>query len=205
VSDRKPIAEPVEPVALDVRAHGAAEVALLGLLAEEPRHPWEISKEVAEREMRTWTELSQSTIYKQLRALEARGLVQARDEPTSGRIRRVYSVTEAGRLAAAQGVLDLLATPEDLRWQIDIATYNVDLADPTDALNALSRYAQALRQRAEGWARLEDYLRAIGCPSHRWALSRRARHLIAGELQWVDEFAAELRQRAAGGRKPSAP
>src|SRR5512144_2779388 len=36
---------PVESV------RGSADVALLGLLAEGPKHPWEISKEVAYREM----------------------------------------------------------------------------------------------------------------------------------------------------------
>ena len=183
------------------RLRGPAEVALLGLLAEGPKHPWDLSKEVAYREMRSWTELSQSTIYKQLRALEDRGLVVAREEPASGRMRRVYSITDAGRQAVAREVIELLATPQYPRWPIDIASYNADLADPGEAVRALTRYADALRDRADGWRRLEEFLQETGCPPHRWALARRACHLIDGDLRWVEEFAAELRHRqpAPGG------
>ncbi|MBT8225838.1 MAG: PadR family transcriptional regulator [Dactylosporangium sp.] len=175
---------------------GPAEIALLGLLAEGPQHPWELSKQVAYREMRTWTELSQSTIYKQLRALQARGLVKATEIAVSGRLRHQYSITEAGRQAVEEGILNLLITPSYPRWPIDIASYNIDLVDPNDAMTALAQYAETLRERAGDWARLEDFLRGLGCPSHRWALANRARHMIDGELRWVEEFSAELAQRA---------
>jgi DNA-binding PadR family transcriptional regulator len=179
-----------------------ADVALLGLLAEGPKHPWEISKEVAYREMRTWSDLSQSTIYKQLRSLEGRGHVEVREEPANGRMRRVYTITEAGRQAVADGVLTLLAVPETPRWAIDIATYNVDLADRDEAIAALESYAEHLRGRAECWASTEEFLRGLGCASHRWAITRRARHMIEGELRWVAEFMAEL-AGSDGGPRPS--
>ncbi|MDQ1286732.1 MAG: hypothetical protein QG622_297 [Actinomycetota bacterium] len=176
-----------------------ADVALLGLLAEGPKHPWEITKEVNYREMRTWTDLSQSTIYKQLHALEDRGLVEVREEPVGGRMRRVYSITEAGRRTVSDGVLSLLAIPEYPHWAIDIATYNVDLTDPQEAVAALESYAETLRERADGWGKLEEFLVGSGCPSHRLALSRRARHLIEGELRWLGEFVDELRAGAGAG------
>jgi len=47
-----------------------AEAALLGLLSERPMHPYQIEKEVRSRDMRFWTELSMSSIYKLLRKLE---------------------------------------------------------------------------------------------------------------------------------------
>ncbi|WP_427164267.1 PadR family transcriptional regulator [Streptomyces sp. C1-1] len=170
----------------------AADIALLGLLAEGPKHPWEISKEVTYREMRTWTELSQSTIYKQLHSLQERGLVSSTGEAVQGRARRVYAITEEGRQAVAAGVIDLLAHPDYPRWRIDIATYNIDLADRDDTVQALHRYATALAERASGWRALEEFLRASGCPPHRWALARRAVHLIEGELRWIGEFIDEL-------------
>ena len=74
-----------------------ADVALLGLLAEGAMHPWEISRQVDYREMRTWTDLARSTVYKQLRSLEQRGLVQGTEEIVSGRARRTYQLTEEGR------------------------------------------------------------------------------------------------------------
>lgn len=174
-----------------------AEVALLGLLAEGPQHPWELSKQVAYREMRTWTELSQSTIYKQLRALQGRGLVESTEIAVSGRLRHQYSITDSGRQAVEEGILNLLLTPTYPVWPIDIASYNIDLVDPAEAITALAQYAETLRERANDWTRLEDFLRDLGCPSHRWALAKRARHMIQGELRWIEEFTAELAERAA--------
>jgi DNA-binding PadR family transcriptional regulator len=173
-----------------------AEIALLGLLAEGPRHPWELSKQVEYRSMRDWTELSQSTIYKQLRALQARGLVEVTDVVVTGRIRHQYRISESGRRAAAEGVLDLLSHPTYPRWPVDIATYNIDLVDRRVAITALGRYAEELRARADGWARLVVFLQDEGCPPHRWALADRARHMIDGELRWIAELTAQLAQDA---------
>jgi DNA-binding PadR family transcriptional regulator len=173
------------------------EIALLGLLAEDPQHPWELSKQVAYREMRTWTELSQSTIYKLLRSLQARDLVDATEITVSGRLRHQYSLTESGRQTLEEGILGLLHTPTSPRWPIDIATYNIDLVAPDEALAALAQYAETLRERMQDWGRLEEFLRESGCPSHRWALARRAVHMIEGELRWIEEFSAELVARDA--------
>ena len=55
-----------------------AELTLLGPLCEEPMHAWQIEKAIQYRDMRQWTDLSQSMIYKQLRALHAAEFVTCR-------------------------------------------------------------------------------------------------------------------------------
>lgn len=170
-----------------------ADVALLGLLAEGPMHPWEVTRQVEHREMRTWTDLARSTVYKQLRSLEQRGLVASSEAVVSGRARRTYRLTEPGTRALAAGVRHHLAVPEVPHWAIDIATYNIDALPAQQAIDALDEYAATLRERADGWAALEVYLRDTeGCPPRRWALARRATAMIAGELAWIAEFRAEL-------------
>jgi DNA-binding PadR family transcriptional regulator len=174
-----------------------AEVALLGLLAEGPMHPWEISRQVEHREMRTWTDLARSTVYKQLRSLEERGYAVSEETIVAGRARRTYRLTDAGRRGLVAGVTHHLAAPEYPHWAIDIATYNIQAVPTDDAIAALDAYAATLRERARGWAALEDYLRdEEGCPPYRWALGRRARAMIDGELAWVAEFQADLRKRS---------
>jgi DNA-binding PadR family transcriptional regulator len=156
-------------------------------------HAWEIVKQIEYRWMKTWTDLARSTVYKALDALEARGLVASSEAVVDGRNRRTYTLTADGRKALAEGVAYHLATPEYPHWAIDIATYNVDAADPAEAIQALDEYEATLRERAQGWADLEDFLKADeGCPPHRWALSRRARAMIEGELTWLAEFRADL-------------
>ncbi len=169
-----------------------AQAALLGLLSEEPMHAWQIEKEVRERDMRFWTDLSQSTIYKEIRGLERDGFVTVREEVADGRLRKVYSIADAGREALQDRLLHILGEPEHLKWRVDLATYNVDLLPPGEAAARLARYREKLEKLISDYQGLERYLVGVGCPTHRLALARRPVRLLEGEIRWLDEFAAEL-------------
>jgi DNA-binding PadR family transcriptional regulator len=181
-----------------------ADTALLGLLSEEPMHPWQIDKEVQWRDMRFWTDLSQSTIYKQLRSLRAAGLVDVREEKVEGRLRKVYSLTDAGRAALRDRLLEVLAEPEHLKWRVDLATYNMDLLPLDQALDALTRYRTKLEENVKGYRDLEAFLVESECPAHRLAVARRPVYLIEGEIRWVDEYAGQLRGGASAGESSNA-
>lgn len=172
-----------------------ADTALLGLLSESPMHAWSIEKEVRERDMRFWTDLSQSAIYKELRALEGAGLVDRHAEIVDGRLRKVYALTSAGTDALRTRIAELLAEPQHLRWQVDLGTYNVDLLPASEALASIKRYRATLEANIRGYRDLERFLIDSGCPVHRLALARRPVRLLEGELRWVDEFVSELAER----------
>jgi hypothetical protein len=55
-----------------------AELAILGLIVERPRHGYEIEKVIEERGMREWTEVAFSSIYYILRKLEKKNLIHSR-------------------------------------------------------------------------------------------------------------------------------
>lgn len=172
-----------------------AEVALLGLLSEAPKHAWQIERDVEHRSMRTWTELSQSTIYRQLHALERAGYVASTTDVVDGRARKVYALTDAGRAAVRDRLLAILSAPESPTWSVDLATYNLDLVPTADAIEALTRYRARLREAIAGWQATEEYMVASACPTHRLAVVRRPRYLLAAEIRWVDDFIAELEAR----------
>jgi DNA-binding PadR family transcriptional regulator len=176
-----------------------ADTALLGLLSEEPMHPWQIDKEVRYRDMRFWTDLSQSTIYKQLRALETEGFVAVREEAADGRLRKVYSLTDDGGAALRERLCDLLTEPEHLKWHVDLGTYNIDLLPPEQALECLEQYRKKLEENVRGYRDLEKFLIDSGCPTHRLAVARRPIHILEGEIRWLDAFVAELRAAPAEG------
>jgi len=180
-----------------------ADVALLGLLSEEPKHPWQIDKDVEWRDMRFWTDLSQSTIYRQLRALKKAGLVTAREEKAEGRLRKVYSATDAGRAALRERLRELLSEPEHLKWRVDLGTSNLDLLPPEEALEALARYRVKLEENVKCYHELEQFLIDSGCPVHRLALARRPIRLYEGEIRWLDEYVAELTANPAGSATPA--
>jgi len=86
-----------------VFAHGDLRLYLLHLLAEQPRHGYELIQALSDRFGGTYVP-SAGTIYPRLSKLEEEGLVERRSD---GR-KTIYSVTDAGRaeVEARRGELD---------------------------------------------------------------------------------------------------
>lgn len=177
----------------------SCEMTLLGLLAEGPQHPYQLEKIVRERDMRYWTDLSMSSIYKLLPALEKRGLAACvREVEANGRLRKIYRITPAGRKTLRTSVLQWLAEPEHLKWRLDIAVSNLAVLPRAQALRALEKYRAALDKLIACYRALEKYLVDSGCPVHRMALARRPVRLYEGERRWLDEYVAELKRGKEG-------
>ena len=90
-----------------------AELAVLSLIVERPRHAYDIERVVSERGMRDWTDIGFSSIYYILGKMEKSGLVTGAPDTTSGRgpARTVYSPTPAGFGAWTEASLSALASP----------------------------------------------------------------------------------------------
>ncbi len=86
-----------------------AELLLLGLVAEMPRHGYELEQEIDGRGMREWTQIGFSSIYFVLAKLEGAGLVLAR-KPAGAKARKTFTLTAAGRRALAAQTLAALRT-----------------------------------------------------------------------------------------------
>ena len=171
-----------------------AETALLGLLCEEPMHPWQIQKVVEQRDMRHWTDLSQATIYSQLRSLKRAKLVECRPQIDQGRLRKVYSVTKPGRAALRAKVRELLTEPEAMKWRVDLGTYNLDLLPRREALACLRAYRAKLVESVACYCQLAVYMQGCGCSSSRIEVARRPNYLFEGEIHWVDDLIAQLQR-----------
>ena len=86
-----------------------AELLLLGLLAEMPRHGYELEQEIERRNLREWTRIGFSSIYFVLGKLKQAGLVSAK-KASGAKARQTFSITAAGRrILAAQTIAALRA------------------------------------------------------------------------------------------------
>jgi DNA-binding PadR family transcriptional regulator len=170
-----------------------SEAALLGLLAEEPMHPYKIDQEVEYRDMRSWTDLSMSSIYKLLRKLEKEKLV-VRENIISeeNRLQKLYSISETGRQALHHKLLALLNGPEHMRWPVDIALYNSSLLSAEEMTAALQNYRAKLLVDIQGYQDLLQFLQDSGCPPHRFEVARRPILLLQADLAWVDSYLERL-------------
>jgi DNA-binding PadR family transcriptional regulator len=91
---------------------GALRAIVLAMLADRPSHGYGLSQTLADRTGGAFA-LSEGTLYPLLHELELEGLVEAKDALSeTGRKRRIYSVTRAGRRETEARRKHWLATAE---------------------------------------------------------------------------------------------
>ena len=101
-------------------SRGDVRTAILALLAEEPRHGYQIIQDITERSGGAWKP-SPGSVYPALSALQDEGLVD--DEKVDGR--RVFSLTDAGRSHVADRA-------EELAHVFDANSGEAEAEDVTD-------------------------------------------------------------------------
>lgn len=133
------------------------ELVTLALLAKNPRHPYELNKQIDAMRVRQWAKLGVSTVYKVLLRLAAKGLVRERSEQAQARPpRKVYSITPSGRAALKQLVAEGLASPAPVFSDRLVAAV---FADPHRS-DALAQLAKTVARLEEAHHRLKQMLRA---------------------------------------------
>ena len=165
------------------------------LLSEGPMHAYQIEKIVEERDMRFWTEISMSSIYKLLKKLSEEKLItKQRKSGEHGTRKNVFSLSTEGRKKLEIKIRELLTEPEHTRWRIDLATSHLSILPREDAIVCLDQYREKLREGIDGYHRLDEYLVDDGCPAYSRALAKRPRYLLEGELLWLEDYIQALKK-----------
>jgi len=174
------------------------ELAVLTLIAEQPRHGYEIEQVIEERGMREWTEIGFSSIYYLLRKLDREGLIEGHlEEAERGPARKVYHLTPAGKEAVRAGVLDALSVPVRCYPPLQLGLANLPGIPPAEAAAALRRYRDALSERlAHVQARWESQ-RPL--PYFVEAMFDHSVTMIQAEKAWIEGFIAQLEQEDEHG------
>jgi DNA-binding PadR family transcriptional regulator len=161
------------------------ELAVLSLIAEQPRHGYEIEKVIEERGMREWTEIGFSSIYYLLKKLEKKGLVEGNIEPAAGRgpATRVYHLTEAGVRAWREGLVDVLSIPRRSNNPFLLGLANLPGLADAEALGALRNYQEELSKRRKHIKNRAPAQRPL--PQHVEAMFDYSLVMIDAEYQWV--------------------
>jgi len=117
-----------------------SELAILSLIAEKPMHAYEIETTIEERNIRDWTELGFSSIYRHLSNMEGSGFITGEITPPVGRgpARKIYTITEKGGTALNSAVLEILKLPERRHSNFLLALDNLMRLPGDQALSALT-------------------------------------------------------------------
>ena len=169
-----------------------AELAILSLIAQQPRHGYEIEQVIETRGMREWTEVGFSSIYYLLKKLKQKGYVKAQLVAAErGPARKVYHITPAGEKAVDEGALDALSIPHRSYQQFLMGLAILPRINHQDTLESLSEYHKALYKRRESMqVRLESQ-RPL--PYFVEAMFDYSLTLVNAEIDWVEKFIQKLK------------
>lgn len=172
-----------------------AELAILSLIAEGPRHGYEIEQVIEERGMRNWTEVGFSSIYYLLKKLQKKGLIEGRSERPTGRgpARVVYHITVQGRAAVQQGVLKTLSEPQRAYPPLQIGMANLPGVSKDEALRSLGNYRISLQERLHELNQKWESQRPL--PYFVDAMFDYSTHMIRAEQAWIEAFIKQVEEK----------
>ncbi len=117
---------------------------ILGMLALGTSTGYDI-KQLVDKSTRHFWAASYGQIYPELRRLEDQGLLTGRPEPTGGRARMVYELTEAGSTALREWLQSDQEPTYELRDEGMLKLFFSDVTEPARRLEIL----RAMRNRHE--------------------------------------------------------
>ncbi len=164
-----------------------AELSILSLVAEAPRHGYEIEQVIEERGMREWTEIGFSSIYYLLKKLEKDGSVASELIPTGGRgkARRIYTATESGRASLLDSTLRALSVPQQCRPAILIGLGNLPIVSADQAKSALETYKSSIEKKLDEVSATLEAQQPL--PSHVELLFGHSIAMLEAELAWIEK------------------
>ena len=162
-----------------------AELTLLGLIVEKPRHGYDLDKLIERRGIRQWTDIGFSSIYYVLAKLERQGLIRADDDRTSAKSRRVFHATPEGRQAASDQAVAFIADLQAVPHPVLVGLANLSLMADGDYDDALHRRLAQVRTRITAVRDAEQSQAPLPRPAREvfsYSLS-----LLEAERSWLAE------------------
>lgn len=169
-----------------------AELTLLGLLVEKPRHGYELEQVITDRGMREWTEIGFSSIYYLLTKLRERGLITEMDTRRSGRgkARRVFGPTADGQRACARSAEAAVAELRPVFPPILVGLANQPVIPPERLRAALAQRATALAEKVvdiRAAADAQPYAPGFVRAMFDYSLAQ-----LEAERHWLSAYQADL-------------
>jgi DNA-binding PadR family transcriptional regulator len=159
-----------------------AEMLLLGLVAEIPRHGYELEAEIERRGMREWTQIAFSSVYFVLGKLETAGFVTAK-KPAGPKARKTFSVTAAGRRALVARTSAALATYRTTYSSLLLGMMHWPVLEREEALGALEARRRSVDAELARLAGVQ--LERQPLPDHVEAIFDFSLSELRAESEWI--------------------
>jgi DNA-binding PadR family transcriptional regulator len=178
-------------------------LAVLSCLAERPMHPYEISTTLRERGKEQSIKLNYGSLYSVVDALQRHGLIEARETGREGRRpeRTVYAITPEGLAEFEDWLSELLSTPVKEYLSLEAGLALMPALAPDVVARLLGVRADRLRAQLRELDAMHDEARAKGLADLFLVESRYRQHMLAAELEFVEQMVSDLRSGVLPGVK----
>jgi DNA-binding PadR family transcriptional regulator len=171
------------------------EVVVLGLLAEEPMHGYDLLERFRARSMGFWVEIGRASVYQTLHRLEERGLIAGRSQDgREGPDRRVFRITKAGRSRLGEGLSERFGELAPYETDAGLALGFVDRMGAGEAKDAIAARELAVRDLLDALAAERERTADQHGPGRALsdAMLDRQRALAEAELAWLARFRSSM-------------
>jgi DNA-binding PadR family transcriptional regulator len=174
-----------------------AELAVMSLLVERPRHGYDVERSIRQRGMREWTDIGFSSIYYLLGKMERAGLVAVTaDSPgVRGPSRRIYSPSDAGLAEWQRASIAALAVPAT-RSPFALGLANLGGLPCEEARAALRERREQLAERLAGVEAKADSQASLA-----WFVEELfdfSETMIRAEMAWVEGLLGRMEREEEG-------
>ena len=159
-----------------------AQLMLLGLVAEMPRHGYELEQVIVERQMRQWSKIGFSSIYFVLGKLQKLGLLTAATPP-GAKAKKTFTITDAGRDALRAQTVAALRTVRPTYSSVLLGMAHWSVLERDVALEALAARLDALTTESTRLGAIQVEQQPL--PDHVEALFEYALGQLTAEGVWV--------------------
>ncbi|MEC9247129.1 PadR family transcriptional regulator [Nitratireductor rhodophyticola] len=159
-----------------------AELLLLGLVAEMPRHGYELEQIIDSRGMREWTQVGFSSIYFVLGKLEKSGLVAA-EVPRGAKARKTFCITPSGREVLCEQTIAALGAYRPTFSSLLLGMVHWTVLSRDEALGALETRLSSVDAELERLERVRRQRQPM--PDHVESLFDFSTGQLNAERSWI--------------------
>ena len=162
------------------------ELAVLGLVFEEPKYGYQIEQDIKNRGMREWTEIGFSSIYYILNKLEQKNWLESKKDLDANHLpRKIYCVTSKGSQLYLQEILQRLRSPRPQSADFDLALGSLGIIPHSEVLQAIKDNQASLENQIQKVKLKWQADKRGPMPEHVNLLFDHSLHMMKAELEWL--------------------
>jgi len=168
--------------------------AALGLLNEGPSHPYEMFQTMTHRRDARNVKVRPGTLYHQVGRLVEHGhaAVVGTDREGNRPERTTYAITDAGRDALHDGLLELISAPADEYPVFHLALSEIENLPRAEAVSSLVDRIAALEAQRTELDEIHAVVSAKALPERWWLDVSYVHAMLTAQIEWLRATVARI-------------